>query len=678
MPELTERLENAAATVLAAVTPAVDAEDRAVVDDLLACYQVVPVTSDPAARSAVYQLLADAGDGPVALDTETMVLPEHRAPVPVSINKDGSIAKRQPKDGAAGAALDPRRARVRLLQAYAGGRSIYVFDMLAVGWDAVAPLLERETAMFNAVFDIKMILASGGPEPAGRVFDTMTAMRLLGPCESWPISMAEAAALLLETRVPKGLGASDWSGEFTDDQVRYAAVDALITHRLWQAQREEFDATDENSQRITDECLLDVARMELAGMPVDAAKHREFIALWEEELAAAEAALREATGDRLHGADTDAEVRSYLEHVLTDEQLETWPRTGKTGALAANQNAFKRHGEGVRGLTELIAVKRFRKGLSTYGEGLLARVDDGRVYARFLVAAASTGRFSSREPNLQNIPKRSALFAAFRQIFRASPGHKILAADYGQIELREMAEQSGDETMLADFEAGGDPHASMARQLDPDYDSREPEEQKRARNKAKAANFGLIYGSGPPGFATYAHTAFGIPMTEDEAKDIITVWRETYPGIAAWQQNQKWQTRQAGFVTTLGGRRWFWEWRARDWDDPRLDEVEDFRVDDFITGFSYPYACNHPIQGTCAEVMQLALARLDRRLRPFPARILATVHDEIVLEVREDQVAVVEPVVVEAMTGAWHDFHPGAPTKGLVDVAAADTWAEAH
>jgi DNA polymerase-1 len=279
---------------------------------------------------------------------------------------------------------------------------------------------------------------------------------------------------------------------------------------------------------------------------------------------------------------------------------------------------------------------------------------------------------------MQNIPKRSALFESFRRIFRAPPGYQIVAADYSAVELREIAEQSQDETMLAAFEAGEDPHAAMARQVAPDFDTLEKAERKRARNMAKACNFGLIYGSGPKGFATYARMAFGIDMTPEKAAEFIDIWRETYPGIVAWQENQRWQTKEDGYVATIGGRRWYWEWRAKEWDDPKLDDLEDWQVEDAVSGFSYTYACNHPIQGTCAEVMQVALAYLDKRLRPYDARLVATVHDEVVLVVKAADVRTVKRILNTTMTRAWLEFHPGSPRRGLVEIAAADTWADAH
>jgi DNA polymerase-1 len=679
-PDLHTRLAAVTPAVLTAITPTVAADDRATVDALLAGYEVTLVTSTPVARAAVYRLLADADDGPVALDTETMVLPEYRGPVPIAINKDGSIAKRQPKDGAAGYALDPRRARVRLLQAHAGGRAIYLFDMSAVSWDAVAPLLKGDVALFNAVFDIKMILASGGPEPAGRVFDTMTTMRLLEPCERYPVGMEEAARLLLDTKVPKGLGAADWSGELTEDMRRYAAVDALVTYRLWQAQQQEMTEADRAAQAITDECLLATARMELAGMPHDGDAHHAFIAAVTEEAATAQQALVAATG--LPPTPTDTEVRAWLASALDDEALMDWPTTGKTGALAVNRIALTQTAAaGVPGVPELLAVRRWGKALSTYGEPLLRHVaDDSRLYARFLVAGARSGRYSSREPNLQNLPKRGRheLLAGFRRIIRAPEGRRILAADYGQIELRIMAEVSGDETMCAAFAAGDDVHMAMARNLaGGDWEALDDAERKRARSLAKSANFGLIYGSGPAAFARSA-TANGTPLSTEEAAAIIATWRETYPGIHEWQQEQTWRCRQDGYVQTVGGRRWWFDWRARPWDDPMLDELEDYQVDDYVRGFERNYSLNHPVQGTAAEVIAIALSYADRALRDYPARIIAVVHDELVVEADTDAADAVADVLQTEMTRAWQDFFPEAPTTGLVDVGGGPTWADAH
>lgn len=673
--ELHDALAQACEAVSALVVPLVTTEQRRAVVGLLAGLETVLAGDETAARAAVADVLA--GDPEVlAVDTETAVLEEHRGPIRIAVTKDGRVSKIQPKDGTAGYALDPRRARVRLLQVYAGGDKVYLFDMWTVAWSTVAPLFARDLAMHNAVFDVKMVIASGGPEPAGRIYDTMTAMRLVDGTRS---SMADAARTLLELEVPKTLGASDWHGELDPDQIAYAALDPIVTYWLWGAQRSRFDGVDENAQQIVDEATVAVARMELAGMPIDTVAHATMITDWQEQFATALADMNGAMGAAFRGVPTNAEVARYLARTLDPFDLASWPVTAKAGALKVDAVTLKTAGARVPGIPELLRVRRWAKALSTYGSALTDRVDAGRLYAGFLTVGARTGRMSSRQPNMQNMPKRSKELADFRRIFLAPAGHILIAADYSQIELREAAEQARDETMLAAFAAGDDVHAAMARRIEPDYDTLPDADKKLARSLAKAANFGLLYGSGIRGFSTYAQSAFGIELDYDAAADVIKAWKDTYPGIAEWQVAQAQYTRGDGFVLTTGGRRWRWEWRARGIDDLN-DDLEDYQVADATTGFERNYSLNHPIQGTCAELLYMALTYVDRALRQWDARIVAAVHDEILVECAGDDetVRAVQSILEEQMTQAFLDFHPDAPTTGLVDVHAAETWADAH
>jgi DNA polymerase-1 len=495
--------------------------------------------------------------------------------------------------------------------------------------------------------------------------------------------MDEAADLLLELELPKGLGAADWSGELDGDMVRYAAGDPRVTFLLRQEQAARFDATDECSQNISDECLVATANMELAGLPHDADAHRQFIAAVEQELETAVAALADATGGKLIGDPTPTELGAYLEQVLDDEELAAWPRTKKTGALATDKVTLSQDfAADIPGIKELLTVRQWTKALSTYGSSLLERADDGRIYARFLVAGGRAGRYSCRGPNLQQLPKRGKheLLATFRRVIAAPPGRVIMAADYSQIELRIMAQLAQDETMLGAFATGADVHMAMAQNLAGDaWDALSPEEKSRARGLAKSANFGLIYGSGAAAFARSA-TANGTPLTEAEAADIIETWRQTYPGIHRWQMEQTYRSRLDGYVQTVGGRRWFWEWRAMHPSDSRLDDLEDYQVPDAIAGYERNYSLNHPVQGSAAEVLAIALAYVDRALVGHDAVVCAVVHDELVLEVADDPVTIltVAGILRVEMTRAWLDFFPDAPWRGLVDVGWGPTWADAH
>ena len=219
--------------------PKVTAEEAARVRGYLngAGISVVYVTDAAAARQAADELLRDAVEsGVIGIDIETAVRAEHRRPLPIAITKDGRKARRQPKEGDAGLALDPYRARIRLLQAYAGGRHVYVFDLDRVGWEAVRSIIGHAPALaaFNATFELKF-LSMAGIEPACRVYDVMTACWLTHGCRP---SLEEAASLYFAMTLPKSLGGSDWSvAALTPEQIEYAALDAVLAVWLWQEQR---------------------------------------------------------------------------------------------------------------------------------------------------------------------------------------------------------------------------------------------------------------------------------------------------------------------------------------------------------------------------------------------------------------------------------------------------------
>jgi DNA polymerase I-like protein with 3'-5' exonuclease and polymerase domains len=680
------------------LVPKIDQNQRDQAHRLLNGTPVEYITNNDRAAEMVREQIAVAQEsGILALDTETAVKEQYRQPIPIKINKDGSVAKRQPKDGAAGYALSPRHAYVRLVQVFAG-ETIALFDMHHVDSEILRPLVTDVPmlGMFNAVFDVKHLIASCDLEPTVRIWDSQIGMRLVrGYRSQWPIGMDTAADHLLGVDVPKGLGASHWFvKKLSQDQRDYAAIDPLITYDLVQEQREVFDDADNSVQSITDECIVAVARMELAGMHIDVDAHRDFITTWEQELEDAENALRAITGGRLYQDPTPAQIRDYLEDTLTPEQRAIWPTTKKTGELQASKNAYRLAGADVPGVAELEMVSLWRKGLSTYGESLLERVEpNGRLYGRFLLAGARTGRFSSREPNLQNIPKRSKAFSKFRQVFAAPPGYVMMAADYSQIELRIMAEIAEDQTMLETYDLYDqyrhdpvqqkryDVHRTTAASLsEDDLDTLPAETVDLLRTQAKAANFGLIYGSGARGFMIYAKVQYGLDMTLDEAEDIIYRFRETYLDIAAWQDRQTGRARTQGHVMTVGGRTWHFDWGAHSWDDPKIDELEDWQVDDFVAGFERNFALNLPVQGSAAEVMQLALAHVDKALRPYNARIVATVHDELVLEVKDYPATIrsVRRVLRTKMTRALLELFPDAACMAAVDIGVGPTWAEAH
>ena len=264
------------ATELAAlVVPRVTPDEAATVRMLLtdAGVRIAYITEPAAARLAVTTICADRPEV-VGLDFETEVLPAFRRAIPVAFTAQGIPAARQPREGVAGAALDPHRSKVRLVQACAGGEHCYIFDMRSVAWSDIAPLFNLPLAIFNATFEVKRLIHEAKIEPDGRIYDVMTAIWLTdgrGP------SLGEAVAINYALNIPKTLGASDWSADLLKpEQLEYAALDAVLCRLLWLTRQTElFDDIDKQCQELADAVTPAIARMELHGMPIDVEAHRK-------------------------------------------------------------------------------------------------------------------------------------------------------------------------------------------------------------------------------------------------------------------------------------------------------------------------------------------------------------------------------------------------------------------
>ena len=327
------------------VVPSVSADEAELVRSLLsdAGASVTYITSPCAARAAVTEICAGTPDV-IGLDFETEVLPAYRQPIPIKFTKNGNLTARQPRDGAAGAALDPYRSKVRLVQAWAGGAACYVFDMRSVAWADIAPLFELPLAIFNAVFEVKRLIHEAKIEPTGRIYDVMTAVWLT---DGRRPSLAEAVTINYGLNIPKDLGASDWSADIlSPEQLEYAALDAVLCRLLWNTQQNElFDDIDRQCQQVADAVIPAIARMELHGMPVDVGAHRAQIARWNTELAAAQKALHHASP--LRDLRKPAELQAHLCEVLDVETLAAWPRTDSgrlvdpPSATAAQQSSSR-------------------------------------------------------------------------------------------------------------------------------------------------------------------------------------------------------------------------------------------------------------------------------------------------------------------------------------------------
>lgn len=302
---------------------------------------------------------------------------------------------------------------------------------------------------------------------------------------------------------------------------------------------------------------------------------------------------------------------------------------------------------------QILDYRTLTKLKSTYADGLLKEISaDGRIHTNFQMTVTATGRLSSTEPNLQNIPVRRELGAQIRRMFVASPGKVLVDADYSQIELRLLAHIANDETMIAAFRSGEDIHAVTASQV---FGVPLAEVTPLQRSHAKAVNFGIVYG------ISAFSLAQDIGVFQSEAKAYMDSYFAKYHGVRAYMTRVVEQAKADGYVTTLFGRR-------RD-----LPELKSSNFN--LRSFGERVALNMPIQGTAADIIKAAMVRVDARMRAehLQARLLLQVHDELIVECPAEEAETVRAILTEEME---HVVDYRVPL--LVDAKIGASWAEAH
>ena len=389
-----------------------------------------------------------------------------------------------------------------------------------------------------------------------------------------------------------------------------------------------------------------LARMEIAGVAVDRSALSELSTAFTAEIARLERESEQAVGHPV----ALGSPKQLGELLFVELSLPKGKKT-KTGAWSTDASVL----EEIQGEHPIVGIamewRTVSKLQSTYVEALPKLVEgDGRVHTTFQQAVAATGRLSSTDPNLQNIPIRTALGRKIRNAFIAERGNTLVAADYSQIELRILAHVTRDEHLIAAFAAGEDIHrATAARVLGKPAADVDADE----RAMAKMVNFGIAYGMGDFGLATRAG------ISRDAAKTFIAGYFERYPGIRRYIDTIKEEARTNGSVTTqLGRRRPIPELRAG---NPALRAAGERA------------AINHPIQGTAADVIKIAMIRLAPRLAEagLTARLVLQVHDELLMEVPIGEVNRLVPILVDTMEGALKLDVPLT-----VDVKSGPRWDE--
>jgi DNA polymerase I len=567
---------------------------------------------------------------------------------------------------AAKAGLDPRRARIRLLQVYDGGDECLVIDLDKTHRGLLKLIDGAKVISHNAAFELSFLEHVG--VTVGSILCTLQATRLeLG---GWSASLDVAAEAFLGLRIDKTLQTSDWGApSLTKEQVDYAAIDAVLAWRLalkllpaLGVQRSAFD--------IQMKATPAVVRMESRGFRIDVEAHARLIEELKQERIEATDAYREACLESGHQAlaeqpppSTPAQKEDLLITLLSSDELARWKRTEKSGALSTARSELMRAGR-YPPIRALVALGRIDKLTAAFGKNLATLVSPvtGRIHASYKVASTIAGRASCSGPNVQQIPKDER----FRALFAPESGAVFVAADYSSMELRAVAHISGDIEMTKAFENGLDLHAITAAKMTGKALADVTDEERAA---GKSVNFGAVYGMGARGLVASAWAKLDVVLDIEEARAWLQAFSDVYHGCAQWRRNHHaaCEFRQSVIIGKDAARG-----IGRLFPFDRLTEKE--RAES-----QYTRCCNLPVQGACADASMLALAYVDQRL--FDAGIdggpVAWLHDEIVMEIPLKDAERAARILQQAMIDGFAETFPGAPLGGLVKPYIVRNWAEA-
>jgi len=436
----------------------------------------------------------------------------------------------------------------------------------------------------------------------------------------------------------------------------YAAEDADITLRLWQMLRPRLATEGMTSvyERLERPLIPVLADMENAGITVDPSILARMSNDFATRMEAFQTEIHALAGEEFNIASP-----KQLGEILFDKMGLQGGKRAKTGAWSTSADVLETlAAEGVEVAARVLDWRQLAKLKSTYADALVDSIlpDSGRVHTSFSMVGASTGRLSSSDPNVQNIPIRTAEGRQIRTAFVAAPGKKLISADYSQIELRLVAHVAGEQSMIDAFRAGVDIHARTASEV---FGVPLDQMDGETRRRAKAINFGIIYGISGFGLARQ------LGIRQGEARDYINAYFENFPGIRAYMDRIKLEARETGHVETLFGR--------------RIHIAGITASNPAQRGFAERQAINAPIQGSAADIIKRAMVRLPSALAEagIEARMLLQVHDELIFEAEESIAeAAVEAICAVMESAADPVVDLAVPL--VAEAGIADSWADAH
>lgn len=551
--------------------------------------------------------------------------------------------------------LDPHTLKLLLVQVGIPGKA-FVFDA-KLDLTSLKLLLEDTKILKlvqNGKFDYSALKVVKGIE-IHNMFDTMLTERLLTVGMERENSLLDLANKYIGIQLDKDWGSLNWyasakNGTFSDSQLRYAAVDVVVLFPIYEKQQEALQK--ERLERVAQlefDLMPVVAEIEIRGSKIDVNKWRENLAVLSQRRNELAKQIQE-------------ELRPYF----NVRQMDLFGQTADVVNLNSPSqviDAFKKLGLDIPSTGEailatldhpvaklLLQYRENEKLLTAFGENLLDKIHKktGRIHPDFMQIGADTGRFACSNPNLQQIPADSA----FRSCFIPEPGYKFVVADYSQIELRIMAELSQDPVFLEAFRNNEDLHTLTASQM---YGIPREQVDKKMRFNAKSINFGLMYGRGANSLSIQ------LGVSAEEAEKLLEKYFATYKKVKAWLDKVGREAVKKGYSTTLSGRkRWY---RELDPGDPGYQRA---------VSHIERQGKNTPIQGTSADMTKFALVGIYNALKEgrYDAFPIHTVHDEIVVEVREDQSEAIREIVEREMIKSGQMLLKLVPVKAEVKISS--------
>jgi DNA polymerase-1 len=515
-----------------------------------------------------------------------------------------------------------------------------------------------EKIAHNIKYDLK-VLNRYGMHVAAPTFDTMIAHYLINPESKQSMDFLSEFYLKykpisIEMLIgKKGKGQGNMGDLKPEEISDYACEDADITLQLKklfepEIQKEHLKELFYNMEMPLVEVLKD---MEQEGISIDVKALNDYSSDLEKHLLVLEKSIREAAG-----TDFNVDSPKQLGEVLFDYlKIDPKAKKTKTGQYATSEDVLSKLEKAHPIIPMILEYRQLRKLKSTYVDPLPTMTDrvDGRIHTNFMQTVTATGRLSSNNPNLQNIPIRTEKGREIRKTFiPRDADHVLVSADYSQIELRIIAALSGDAQMIEAFRSGHDIHTATASKV---FNIPMEEVTREQRSAAKAVNFGIIYGQSAFGLAQ------SLNISRTEAKSIIDNYFEQFGALKSYMDNVMVDARDEGYVETIMKRRRY------------LPDINSANA--VVRGFAERNAVNAPIQGSAADIIKMAMIRVHNALKNhhLKTRMILQVHDELVFDVPNAEIDVVKALVKESME---HAVEVGVPLE--VEVGVGGNWLDAH